>query len=155
MRLSCPKVGVRPNAAEAGMEKETAMKGYVADIEKLTEANDDFRRVLHTGHHVQLVLMALKPGEDIGSEIHSSHDQFIRIEKGKGKAVIDGVPHKVKDGDCVIIPAGAVHNLTNTGDKHLHLYTLYGPPHHLDQLVQKKKAEAEDSDEEFDGVTSE
>jgi mannose-6-phosphate isomerase-like protein (cupin superfamily) len=137
------------------MEKETAMKGYVADIEKLTEANDDFRRVLYTGHHVQLVLMALKPGEDIGSETHSSHDQFIRIEKGKGKAVIDGVTHKVQDGDCVIIPAGAVHNLTNTGDKRLHLYTLYGPPHHLDQLVQTEKAEAETSDEAFDGVASE
>jgi len=137
------------------MEKDTTMKGYVADIEKLTEENDDFRQVLYTGHHVQLVLMALKPGEDIGSETHASHDQFIRIEKGKGRAVIDGVSHKIKDGDCIIIPAGAVHNLINTGDKRLHVYTLYGPPHHVDQLVQKEKAEAEASDEEFDGVASE
>lgn len=131
------------------------MKGYVADIEKLTAGNDDFRRVLYTGHHVQLVLMALKPGQDIGSETHANHDQFIRIEKGKGQAQIDGVTHKVKDGDCIVIPAGAVHNLINTGDTRLRLYTLYGPPHHLDQLVQTRKAEAEASDEAFDGVASE
>jgi len=137
------------------MQKETVMKGYVADIEKLTENNKDFRQVLYTGHHVQLVLMALKPGEDIGSETHASHDQFIRIEKGEGHAVIDGVTHKVKDGDCIIVPAGAVHNLTNTGGKRLHVYTLYGPPHHLDRLAQTSKAEAESSDEEFDGVASE
>ncbi|MDP2079704.1 MAG: cupin domain-containing protein [Pseudotabrizicola sp.] len=131
------------------------MKGYVADIEKLTEANDDFRQVLYTGHHLQLVLMALKPGEDIGTETHSGHDQFFRIEKGRGKVVIDGVSHKVKDGDCILIPAGAVHNLTNTGDKRLHVYTLYGPPHHIDPLVQSSKAEAEASKEVFDGVVSE
>lgn len=131
------------------------MQGYVADIEKLTEANENFRRVLYSGHHLQLVLMALKPGEDIGSETHSSHDQFFRIEKGTGKAVIDGVTHMVKDGDCIIIPAGAVHNLTNTGDRHLHVYTLYGPAHHMDKLVQTTKAEAAADDEQFDGVASE
>ncbi|MFN3844238.1 MAG: cupin domain-containing protein [Paracoccaceae bacterium] len=131
------------------------MKGYVADIEKLTEKNKDFRQVLYTGAHLQLVLMALKPGQDIGLETHKTHDQFFRIEKGEGTAVINGVTHKVKDGDCVIVPAGAVHNLTNTGDKPLHLYTLYGPPNHIDHLVQKKKAEAEASHEVFDGVATE
>lgn len=131
------------------------MKGYVADIEKLTEKNHDFRQVLYTGAHLQLVLMTLKSGQEIGTETHDTHDQFFRIEKGKGSAVIDGVTHKLKDGDCVIVPAGAVHNVTNTGDKPLHLYTLYGPPEHMDHLVQNKKAEAEASHEAFDGVTTE
>ncbi len=131
------------------------MKGYVADIEKLTEDNHDFRQVLYTGSNLQLVLMALKPGQDIGMETHETHDQFFRIEKGRGAAVIDGVTHKVKDGDCVVVPAGAAHNLTNTGDKPLRLYTLYGPPEHMDHLVQKKKAEAEASHEAFDGVATE
>ena len=131
------------------------MKGYVADIETLTEKNNDFRQVLYTGAHLQLVLMALKPGQDIGTETHATHDQFFRIEKGKGVALIDGATHKVKDGDCVIVPAGAVHNVTNTGDKPLHLYTLYGPPEHMDHLVQEKKAEAEASHEAFDGATTE
>lgn len=131
------------------------MQGYVADIEKLTETNDDFRHVLYTGAHLQLVLMALKPGQDIGVETHVTHDQFFRIETGKGAVVIDGVNHKVKDGDCIIVPAGAVHNLTNTGDTTLHLYTLYGPPNHIDHLIQSRKAEAEASDEVFDGVATE
>ena len=131
------------------------MKGYVADIEKLTEDNSDFRLVLHTGHHLQLVLMALKPGEDIGMETHATHDQFFRIEKGKGKVEIDGVTHKVKGGDAIIVPAGARHNLTNTGDTPLRLYTLYGPPNHIDGLDQPKKSDAMKSDEVFDGVASE
>jgi len=131
------------------------MKGYVADIEKLTEKNDNFRQVLYTSSHLQLVLMTLQPGQDIGTETHDTHDQFFRIEKGKGAAVIDGATHKVKDGDCVIVPAGAVHNVTNTGNKPLHLYTLYGPPEHMDHLVQEKKAETEASHEAFDGVTTE
>lgn len=131
------------------------MKGYLADIEKLTEQNTDFRHVLHTGHNLQLVLMALTPGQDIGMETHATHDQFFRIEKGRGEVVIDGVRHPVKDGDGLIIPAGAKHNLTNTGDKPLHLYTIYAPPNHIDKLVEHTKAEAEASREVFDGVASE
>ncbi len=131
------------------------MQGYVADIETLTEDNKDFRHVLYTGQHLQLVLMALKPGQSIGLETHTTHDQFFRVEKGKGEALINGVTHKVKDGDCIIVPAGAAHDLTNTGEKVLRLYTLYGPPQHLDGIVEKTKAEAEASDEEFAGVTSE
>jgi mannose-6-phosphate isomerase-like protein (cupin superfamily) len=131
------------------------MKGYIADIEKLTEDNSAFRHVLYTGQHLQLVLMALNPGEAIGVETHATHDQFFRIEQGKGTASINGVTHKVKDGDCVIVPAGAVHNLTNTGDQTLRVYTLYGPPEHRDGVIQKTKAEAEASDEAFDGGTTE
>lgn len=131
------------------------MKGYVADIETLTEENRDFRQVLYTGRHLQLVLMALKPGQSIGVETHATHDQFFRIETGKGKALIDGVSHKVKDGDCIIVPAGAEHDLTNSGKKVLRLYTLYAPPEHLDRLLQKTRADANASDEAFDGATSE
>jgi len=118
------------------------MHGYIADIETLTEKNTDFRHVLYTGKHLQLVLMALNHGESIGVETHATHDQFFRIEQGVGTASIDGVIHKVKGGDCVIVPAGAVHNLTNTGDTRLHVYTLYAPPEHRDGLVQGAKPAA-------------
>ncbi len=131
------------------------MKGYLANIETLTEKNTAFRQVLYTGHNLQLVLMALTPGQDIGMETHATHDQFFRIEKGHGEVVIDGLRHKIKGGDGLIIPAGAKHNLINTGDKPLRLYTIYGPPNHVDKLVEKTKAEAETSSEVFDGVTSE
>jgi mannose-6-phosphate isomerase-like protein (cupin superfamily) len=131
------------------------MKGYVADIEDLTEEGTDFRKVLYTGQHLQLVLMALKPGEDIGMETHATHDQFFRIEKGRGEAEIDGVTHKIKGGDAVIVPAGARHNLTNTGDKPLRLYTIYGPPNHIDRLVQPMKSDALASTEVFGGVATE
>jgi mannose-6-phosphate isomerase-like protein (cupin superfamily) len=131
------------------------MKGYVADIETLTTENRDFRQVLYTGKHLQLVLMALKPGQSIGVETHVTHDQFFRIETGKGKALIDGVIHKVKVGDCIIVPSGAEHDLTNSGKKVLRLYTLYAPPEHLDRLVQKTRAIADAADEAFDGATSE
>jgi mannose-6-phosphate isomerase-like protein (cupin superfamily) len=131
------------------------MKGYVADIEALTEHNSAFRHVLYTGQHLQLVLMALNPGESIGVETHATHDQFFRIEQGKGTASINGVTRKVKGGDCVIVPAGAVHNLTNTGDQTLRVYTLYGPPEHRDGVIQKTKAEADAADEVFDGGTTE
>jgi mannose-6-phosphate isomerase-like protein (cupin superfamily) len=131
------------------------MKGYVADIEDLTEHNTDFRQVLYTGHHLQLVLMALQPGEDIGMETHATHDQFFRIEKGKGEVEIDGVSHRIKGGDGIVVPAGARHNLTNTGDKPLRLYTLYGPPNHVDKLAQSKKSDALASSEIFDGVATE
>ena len=131
------------------------MKGFVDDIEELTESNKDFRRVLYTGKHLQLVLMSLKPGEEIGEEVHDTHDQFFRIEKGKGEVLIDGVKTKVKADFAIIVPAGARHNVINTGDKSLKLYTLYGPPDHKDGVVHKTKADAEASEEHFDGVLTE
>jgi len=131
------------------------MQGYIADIEKLTEENNAFRQVLYTGHNLQLVLMALKTGQDIGMETHATHDQFFRIEEGQGEVVIDGTRHKIKGGDGLIVPAGAKHNLMNTGDKTLRLYTIYGPPNHIDKLVQQEKSEALASTEVFDGVASE
>jgi mannose-6-phosphate isomerase-like protein (cupin superfamily) len=131
------------------------MTGYLADIETLTEENTAFRQVLYTGHNLQLVLMALTPGQDIGMETHATHDQFFRIEKGHGEVVIDGVRQKIKGGDGLIVPAGAKHNVINTGDKSLQLYTIYGPPNHIDKLAEQTKAEAAASREVFDGVTSE
>lgn len=131
------------------------MKGFVEDIEELTEGNKDFRRVLYTGKHLQLVLMALQPGEEIGEEVHEDHDQFFRVEKGKGEVWIDGERTKIKSDDAIIVPAGAKHNVINTGDKSLKLYTLYGPPDHKDGVVHKTKADAEASEEHFDGTTTE
>ena len=131
------------------------MKGFVADIEDLTEDNTNFRHVLYTGKHLQLVLMALKPGEEIGEEVHADHDQFFRIEKGKGEVWIDGKRTKVRNVDAIIVPAGARHNVINTGDKPMKLYTLYAPPEHRDGVVRATKAQAEASEEHFDGVTTE
>ena len=131
------------------------MKGFVEDIEKLTEANKDFRRVLYTGGRLQLVLMALKRAEEIGEEVHADHDQFFRIEKGKGEVWIDGKRTKVKSGDAILVPAGARHNVINTGDKPMKLYTLYGPPEHRDRVVRATKARAEAAEEHFDGKTTE
>lgn len=131
------------------------MIGYVGNIEDLTKENTDFRRVLYSGSKLQLVLMSVKPGEELGGEIHADTDQFFRIEDGKGRIVIDGVTHKVKGGDGVVVPAGAHHNVICTGHHALKLYTIYGPPHHRDQLVQKTKAEADASDETFAGEASE
>ena len=116
------------------------MKGYLADIETLTEENTAFRQVLYTGHNLQLVLMALKPGEEIGSEMHSIHDQFFRIEKGKGQIRIGGARIMVAAGDAIIVPAGVRHNLTNTGKRKMRLYTIYAPPNHADHLVEPTKA---------------
>lgn len=129
------------------------MKGYVDNIEKATLENTDFRRVLYTGKHLQLVLMVLQPGEDIGEEVHAGHDQFFRIESGSGEVLIDGQTRAVADDDAVIVPAGARHNVTNTGTQALKLYTLYGPPEHRDGVVHATKADA--SEEHFDGVTTE
>jgi mannose-6-phosphate isomerase-like protein (cupin superfamily) len=130
------------------------MKGFIADIEELTEGNTDFRRVLYTGKTLQLVLMALKPGEEIGEEVHADRDQFFRIEEGEGEVVIDGNRTPVEDDTAVIVPAGARHNLINTGDEPLLLYTLYAPPEHRDGLVQKTKADTA-KEEHFDGKTTE
>ena len=131
------------------------MKGFVENIDDITVENRSFRHVLYTGAHLQLVVMSLKEGQDIGDEVHTDRDQFFRIEKGKGKIVIDGKTHKIKAEDAIVVPAGARHNLINTGKKALKLYTLYGPPNHLDQLVQATKSEATASEEKFGGITTE
>lgn len=131
------------------------MKGFVDNIEQLTTENDLFRKVLYTGQHLQLVLMTLKPGEEIGAEVHEDHDQFFRIEAGKGEVIIDGQRTAVEDDDAVIVPAGARHNVVNTGDEPLKLYTIYGPPEHRDAVVHDTKAAADASDEHFDGQTTE
>ena len=133
------------------------MKGFCDNIEERTVANEDFRRVLYSGHNLQLVLMTLQPGEEIGSEVHDDRDQFFRIEEGQGAVDIDGVANPVEDGSAVIVPAGARHNVRNTGDGPLKLYTLYGPPEHKDRVVQATKGEADarHHDEEWDGGTTE
>jgi len=131
------------------------MKGFVGDIANQSEGNSDFRRVVYTGKNLQLVLMSLKPGEDIGEEIHTDRDQFFRIEKGKGEVLIDGKRSKIKDDDAVLVPAGARHNIINTGDKPMRLYTLYGPPEHRDGTVHATKVDAQKMKEHFDGKISE
>lgn len=132
------------------------MKGYKTSLENETKKNSDFRRVLYTGKYSQLVLMSLKPQEEIGMETHNHLDQFFRFEEGEGKVVIDGVDHKVKDGDAVIVPAGAKHNVVNTSKKlELKLYTIYSPPEHQDKVVRHTKADAEASPEEYDGKPTE
>jgi mannose-6-phosphate isomerase-like protein (cupin superfamily) len=132
------------------------MKGYVTAIEKEAEKNTDFRRILYTGKYSQLVLMSLKPGEEIGEETHEDVDQFFRFEKGEGKVIIDDLEHKVKDGDAVIVPAGARHNVVNTSKRmNLKLYTIYSPPEHQDGVVRHTKKEAMASKEHFDGQTTE
>jgi mannose-6-phosphate isomerase-like protein (cupin superfamily) len=131
------------------------MKGFVDDIEKLTTENEDFRRVLYTGKNIQLVLMSLKPGEEIGTEVHSDRDQFFRVETGEGEVRIDGNSSRIKDDDAIIVPAGARHNIVNTGNQPLRLYTLYAPPEHRDGTVHRTKAVADASEEHFDGKTTE
>lgn len=131
------------------------MKGFIGDIEDLTEDNEQFRRVLYTGKYLQLVLMSLNPGEEIGEEVHDDRDQFFRFEEGKGEVIIDGVANPVEDDIAVIVPAGAKHNVRNTGDEPLRLYTIYGPPEHVDGTVHATKAEADASHEHFDGKTTE
>jgi mannose-6-phosphate isomerase-like protein (cupin superfamily) len=131
------------------------MKGFVADIEELTEKNDDFRRVLYTGKNLQLVLMSIEPGGEIGEEVHDDGDQFFRVEEGKGEVVIDGHRSKIESDHAIIVPAGARHNVMNTGDKPLRLYTIYAPPEHRDGTVHGTKADADASEQHFDGKTSE
>jgi len=129
------------------------MKGFVDDIETLTEQNQDYRRVLYTGKHLQLVLMALKPGEEVGEEVHDTHDQFFRFEAGLGQVLIDGAAHKVEADDAVIVPAGARHNVVNTGQAALKFYTLYAPPEH--RLDVRQPTKADEREEHFDGRTTE
>jgi mannose-6-phosphate isomerase-like protein (cupin superfamily) len=130
------------------------MKGFVQNIERLAVDNDDFRRVLYTAKHSQLVVMSLKPKEEIGAEVHKL-DQFFRVEEGSGEAVLDGVRTAITAGFAVVVPAGAKHNITNTGDVPLKLYTLYSPPNHRDGIVHHTRAAAEADTEHFDGKTTE
>lgn len=132
------------------------MKGYKGTIEKLTVENTDFRHVLYTGKHAQLVLMSLKPNEEIGMETHTENDQFFRFESGTGMVIIDETQYMVKDGDAVIVPAGAQHNVINISTTEpLKLYTIYSPSHHKDGIVRKSREEAIQNEEDFDGVTTE
>jgi mannose-6-phosphate isomerase-like protein (cupin superfamily) len=132
------------------------VKGFKASIESETRKNTDFRRVLYTGKHSQLVLMSLRPGEEIGEEVHSAVDQFFRFEQGEGQVIIDHVKHPVGDGDAVVVPSGALHNVVNTGKKEdLKLYTIYSPPEHIDKVVRHTKADALAKPEEWDGKTTE
>jgi mannose-6-phosphate isomerase-like protein (cupin superfamily) len=131
------------------------MNGFVGDIEDMTELNTDFRRVLYTGQHIQLVLMALQPGDEIGEETHRDTDQFFRVEEGRGEIWIDGHKTKIKGDDGIVVPAGARHNIRNTGTKALKLYTLYSPPQHSDGTVHATRTEAEASEERFTGRTTE
>jgi len=132
------------------------MKGFSQNIEKLTLENSNFRQVLYTGKHSQLVLMSLKPKEEIGMEIHPDNDQFFRFEKGTGKCVIDGNEYEVSDGSAIVVPAGAEHNVINVSDfEDLKLYTIYSPAHHKDGIVRATKEEAQANEAEFDGQTTE
>ena len=131
------------------------MKGFVANIEERTRDNADFRRVLYTGHNLQLVVMSLAPGEEIGEEVHDDRDQFFRVESGTGVISIDGVDHQVKDDDGVIVPQGARHNVKATGSVPLKLYTLYAPPEHIDGTVHATCEDAKAAHEHFDGKTTE
>ena len=130
------------------------MKGFVQNVKNLTVTNTDFRRVLHTARHSQLVVMALKPAEEIGAEVHEL-DQFFRIEAGSGIAVLNGVRTAIRSGYAVLVPAGANHNIINTGAVPLRLSTLYSPPNHRDGVVHKTRADAVADEEQFDGVTTE
>lgn len=129
-------------------------KGYKGGIEELTTSNENFRKVLYTGEHCQLVLMSLKPNEDIGMEIHEENDQFFRFEAGEGKVIINETEYNVKDGDAVIVPSGSQHNVI-AGESGLKLYTIYSPAHHKDGIVRTTKEEAMANEEEFDGKTTE
>lgn len=132
------------------------MKGFHADIENETLNNTNFRKVLYTGTQSQLVLMSLKPGEEIGSEIHEENDQFFRFEQGKGKVFVDDTEYLVEDGSAVVVPRGARHNVVNTSEtEDLRLYTIYSPAHHKDGIVRATKEEAEANEEDFDGLTTE
>jgi mannose-6-phosphate isomerase-like protein (cupin superfamily) len=141
--------------AKKTMAKPSDVNGFVGDIEDLTEANENFRKVLYTSKNLQLVLMSLLPGEEIGEETHPGGDQFFRIETGKGEVWINGHCTKIKGDDGIVVPAGARHNIVNTGDEPLRLYTLYGPPAHQDGLVQETKPGPKSPEEHFDGRTTE
>jgi mannose-6-phosphate isomerase-like protein (cupin superfamily) len=151
------QVGVRSAEVTKGQTKGKEMKtkkGFVQNIDKLTTDNHDFRRVVYTGQHMQLVLMSLPPGEHIGMEAHDV-DQFFRVEEGSGEVVIDDARHRFETDFAIIVPAGAKHDVINTGSTPLKVYTLYAPPKHRDRVVHRTRAEAEKDTEEFDGKTTE
>lgn len=132
------------------------MKGFSANIEKETLENNNFRKVLYSGKHSQLVLMSLRPNEEIGMEVHPDNDQFFRFEKGEGKCIIDGNEYDLRDGSAIVVPAGAQHNIINVSvSDDLKLYTIYSPAHHKDGIVRATKEEAVANEAEFDGVTTE
>jgi mannose-6-phosphate isomerase-like protein (cupin superfamily) len=151
--LACPALADDVTKASADA-KARVTKGFVQDIESLAVGNTEFRRVLYTAKNSQLVLMALKPREEIGMEVHKL-DQFFRVEEGSGEAVLDGVRTKIKAGYAVLVPAGTKHNIVNTGGVPLKLYTLYSPPNHRDGVVHHTRADAEADSEHFDGKTTE
>jgi mannose-6-phosphate isomerase-like protein (cupin superfamily) len=130
------------------------MKGLIDNIEKLTKENNNFRKVLYTGRYSQLVLMSLKPGEEIGEEVHGL-DQFLRIEEGRGKAIVGALEYDIEDGTAIVVPAGTLHNVINTGNIPLKLYTIYSPPNHRDGVVHPTKDDAMVDEEHFDGITTE
>jgi mannose-6-phosphate isomerase-like protein (cupin superfamily) len=141
--------------ARKSMPETSSKKGFNDNIEQDTLENDNFRKVLYTAKNMQLVLMTLKPGEDIGEEVHNDIDQFFRFEAGNGKVIINDNEYDVTDGSSIIIPQGSKHNIINTGDKALQMYTIYTPPNHQDKIVFATKAEAEKSKEKFTGKTTE
>lgn len=131
-------------------------RGYNGNIEKLTLENKNFRKVLYTAKHLQLVLMSVKPGQDVGLETHPDNDQFFRFESGEGRVFVDGTSYEVTDGDTVIVPAGSEHNILNMSNKKdLQFYTIYATPHHKDGIVRETKEDATRHEEEFDGETTE
>lgn len=140
--------------SQSRQSEGNAMQGYVQDIEELALKNDAFRQVLYTARHCQLVLMALKPGEEIGHEVHHL-DQFFRVEAGAGEAVMEGVKTPIRTGFAMIVPAGMHHNIINTGPVPLKLYTLYAPPNHRDGVVHRTRNDAARDQEHFDGRTTE
>jgi len=144
------------DSVEGSIEPIEVLKGFRTDIETNVLENTDFRRVLYTSNHLQVVLMNLTPGEEIGEEIHNANDQFFRFESGNGKCIINENEYNVKEGDAVVVPAGAKHNVINTDtNRALKLYTIYAPPHHKDGIVRVTKAKAESYPEKFDGETTE
>lgn len=148
--------GSNPVSRPAVIKLKINMKGFVTNIEDDTLDNDNFRKVLYTSKHSQLVLMSLKPKEEIGMEVHQDNDQFFRFEEGEGKCIIDGNEYEVSDGTAVVVPAGSRHNIINTSDsEELKMYTIYSPAHHKDGVVKATKAEAEADSPEFDGKTTE
>lgn len=130
------------------------MKGHITNIEKETLENENFRKVIYTSKHSQLVLMSLLPGEEIGLETHADTDQFLRIESGTGKAILNGIETDISDGSSVTVPEGVEHNIINTGTELMKIYTIYSPAHHKDKTIHVTKADAEASSEHFDGVLS-
>lgn len=135
-------------------QSNSQKKGYVVNIDQAAKQNTNFRKVLYTAKSSQLVLMSLKPGEEIGMEVHHL-DQFIRIEAGQGKAILNGVSHDISDGSAIVVPEGTQHNIVNTGTTDMKLYTVYSPPDHIDGLVHPTKADALKSDPPYDGKTTE